>query len=198
MVNFMRKVLISGVMIFLALSAIPFLTLKAVQTRPNPSDISTEKTEFTTSDTAKENTIKSAADLGEEGFCDEGLKCALVIAKNNLNSAQCKDSTEYKEYPEEYYRRLERLYDEADLTLQYNEKIVYIPTSSLSKGFTEEDSQYPYIKSVASPWDCLDNDFVYDKEYSKGISMKGLNYLCENGMNFKEALSWYLPEFSIK
>lgn len=142
--------------------------------------------------------IKTAAALCNEDFCDEGLKCALVIVKNNMSISDTKPDAEQKKISKYFYERLFKLYEETTATLNYKGKTVFIPTASLSTGFTQEHPDYPYIKSVASPWDCTHKDFVYGKEYARGISMAGLNYLCENGMSYTEALKWYLPEFTIK
>ena len=191
----MRKVLIYSIIVFLVLSVIPLFALQSPQNHsPDPKESKDNRID----DTLNENIIKSAAGLCQEDFCDEGLKCALAIAANNAGLSD-KDYTEkYVEISDELSERLEKAYEASTATIDYEGKKVFIPTSSMSCGFTKKSNEYPYVKSVASPWDCFHEDFVYEKEYAEGVSMAGLNYLCENGMSFKEALKWYLPDFNIK
>ncbi len=193
----MRKVLIYCVIVFLVLSIIPLCSLLYSQPR-SPVSANTNKNTKVTDEKDKDIIIKTAAILCNENFCDEGLKCALVIAKNNMSISDTTPATEQEKLPDGFYERLLKLYEETTATLEYKGKAVFIPTASLSIGFTQEHPDYPYIKSVASPWDCTHKDFVYGKEYARGISMAGINYLCENGMSYTEALKWYLPEFTIK
>ena len=193
----MRKVLISCVILFIILSVIPLCAL--TNTEPRSSDnIKKAQNDNSSVEKEKDETIRMAAQLCQEDFCDEGLKCALAIARNNRDFAEAKNTTLRREISDEFYGRLSKLYSESTATLKYKGKVVYIPTSSMSSGFIEENPDYPYIKSVASPWDCIHKDFVYEKDYADGISMAGLNYLCENQMTFKNALRWYLPAFSIQ
>lgn len=193
----MRKVLISCVIVFLILSVIPLCAL--TNTEPRSSDnIKKAQNDNSSVEKEKDETIRMAAQLCQEDFCDEGLKCALAIARNNRGFAETKNTTLRLEISDEFYGRLSKLYSESTTTIEYMGEIVYIPTSSMSSGFVKESSDYPYIKSVASPWDCIQKDFVYEKDYADGISMAGLNYLCENQRDFKDALRWYLPAFSIQ
>ena len=55
---------------------------------------------------------------------------------------------------------------------------------------------YPYLTSVASPWDCLSEE--YDENLRcVGVSMNGVNYLCAKGYSAEDALLYYLPDFSV-
>lgn len=186
-VNIMRKVLTFCIILFIILAAVPITA----------SYISMPKNDYEPVKPAKseDSVISYAVSISDESFCDEGLKCALAIAENNCLLSE---SAAQSECSEDFYARVEKLYEDVDVTLLYEGESVYIPTSSLSAGRTATNTAYPYMKAVASPWDCLSEDFVYDKEYNCGVSMNGLNYLCENGMDYKEALRWYLPEFTIK
>ena len=195
--NNMRKVLIYCIILFLILSVIPLCSMLSFKFSPT-QPANTDKNVTVADKKDIDKLIKTAAALCDEDFCDEGLKCALVIAKNNMSISDITSATEQEKFPDGFYERLFELYEETTANLKYKGKAVFIPTASLSIGFTQEHPDYPYMKSVASPWDCTHKDFVYGKEYARGISMAGLNYLCENGMSYTEALKWYLPEFNIK
>lgn len=203
----MRKVLIFCIILLLILSAAPFVGVciasKNLSNRLNISK-STPQNATVTEATKEENAFDSehiityAISLCNEDFCDEAVKAALSIAQNNYRYAKDNNNMSLKNYSDEFYEKVKNIYNELDITLKYRGESVYIPTSSLSDGSTDTDDKYPYMTAVASPWDCLSEDFVYDKEYSCGISMYGINYLCENGLSYKEALEWYLPDFEIK
>lgn len=170
------------------------------QTRES-SEKSREESGKSTED--EEGIIIYALKLCDKSFCDEGLKCVLSIARNNFElDGQAKGiDTEgsLKEDTEKtLYKRLKSLFSQSDVHLSYKGETVYIPVSSLSSGKTGTSEKYPYMESVASPWDCFAQDFVYGKNYNPGVSLYGLNYLCQNGADFKEALKWYLPEFSVE
>ena len=148
----------------------------------------------------KNAVITEAMKLSEEDFCEQALIAVLAIAKNNItaNNIKITADMEKTDYNKELYSKLEKLYEKADLSISCKGETVYIPTATLSKGYTEADDSYPYMKSVASPWDCTNKNFVYEKEYPEGISLHGINYLCNEGMSAKEALKWYLPDFDIE
>lgn len=148
----------------------------------------------TNSETEKKDIISLARSLCKEDFCDETIKAILVISKNNHSVKKEKTNAE----PDKLYYRIEKLFSKTSLSLTYEGETVYIPTATLSKGYIKTDKLYPYIKKVASPWDTYNKNFVYRKEYPCGISLEGINYLCSNGLSYKEALMWYLPNFSIK
>lgn len=212
----MRKVLIFCIILFIILSAAPLLTSyiakadintsssinnvtkenKEINTKPSTSVLAEISTESTENSEEKEYLLSLAVSLSDESFCDEGLKAALAIAKNNFEYE--KDSISITAYSDEIYDKLEKLYDELDVSLLYQGECVYIPTAELTCGSTVTSQDYPYIKAVASPWDCFSEDFIYGKDYSNGISMYGINYLCNEGFSYKEALKWYLPDFDIK
>lgn len=208
----MRKVLIFCIILLLILSAAPFVGVciaskdisnslfKRESIPQNTTATEATETEDTSADS--EYIISSAISLCNENFCDEGIKAALSIAENNCyyleTQGNSKNNTATNEYSDEFYERVKNIYKGLDAVLKYKGECVYIPTSSLSDGSTDTDDKYPYMAAVASPWDCLSEEFIYDKEYSCGVSMQGINYLCSEGMSYKEALQWYLPYFDIK
>jgi len=200
----MRKVLIFCIAVFVVLLIFPvatsFLSGDMVSFEKNETTNVYEGTNDVIKAKEKEKIIRLAMSICSEEFCDEGLKAALCLAKNNLRySENFKNNTDsLVTYSDEFFKRVSKIYEDVDVSLTYKEDTVYIPTASLSKGFTATDEKYPYMKSVASPWDCICEDFVYKKEYAHGISLWGINFLCEEGLNYKEALRWYLPAFEIK
>lgn len=145
----------------------------------------------------EDDVINFAANMIEEDFCEESMKAALLVAETNFKSGK-NDEINADGLNEELREKLRKLYKSLDAQLTYKEKYVYIPTTLLSAGNTKKSKSYPYIISVASPWDTFDKDYVFSKEYPEGISMKGIDYLCKNGMSYKNALKWYLPDFCIK
>ena len=74
-------------------------------------------------------------------------------------------------------------------------KAFYIPFCDFTNGKTSTNSEYPYLTAVASPWDSYAN--ADDGEYY-GVSLNGINYLCNDGYSYEEALQWYLPNFKIQ
>jgi len=190
----MRKVKIFLIFIFTLILLSPVLISVFFQkSTDNTLTIST----VVQSDNIKETVISEAMRLGDEDFCDEGLKAIIAIAKNNVSIGNYSNiCTEDKD--NDFYNRLEKLCEDADIDLSHKNERVYVPTSSLSSGFTKVSEEYPYITSVASPWDCGAEDFVYQKDYPAGVSIYGLNYLCLEGYSAEEALRWYLPYFQIK
>ena len=138
----------------------------------------------------------------DEDFCDEGILAALAIADNNVKFLEenkiVPDTFSEKNKNAKLEQKIKELYKKTDIQISFNNKRVYIPAVKLSKGYTETTEEYSYIRSVASPWDCFDESYVYNKDYPAGVSMKGIDYLCKDGMNFEEALKWYLPDFEIK
>ncbi len=197
----MRKVLILCITLFIILAVAPLLA--SYISEDNKSEGNTESTSISSDNEIDEEYIlKYAAYIADEDFCDEGLKAVLSITKNNTlyfeTEGKEKDNISAEMYSEEFLQRLRKIYNEVEINIKYKNETVYIPTSSLSAGFTKEDENYPYLRSVASPWDTFNDEFIYGKDYSTGVSLEGINYLCSNEADYKTALKWYLPEFEIK
>ena len=139
----------------------------------------------------REQAVAYAASLCESDFCEEALRAAVILANTNLKAAEKLDfnsDTELKSKIASIYFSGRELSKDSDT--------FYIPSSPLSGGNTETDSDHPYLCAVASPWDCEDAD--YNKESTcVGVSMRGVDYLCRHGCSAEEALLHYLPGFSI-
>lgn len=136
-----------------------------------------------------------AANMCNSDFCDEALKAALIIARTNYLSGQ-KDNENYSD--KELYNKINNIYNsENELYLSYNGEAKFIPHSFCSNGTTTKSEKYGYITPVASPWDCGCAEFSKDNK-CEGVSMYGINYLCNKGYSAEEALKHYLPRFEIK
>ena len=98
----------------------------------------------------------------------------------------------------EYYSKIESIVSSIDKkTLTVKNEKIFIPYSQTSCGYTLDSEDCEYITSVASPWDCFSQDYDENTECI-GVSVNGINYLCQNGATAEQALKWYLPEFEIK
>ena len=120
------------------------------------------------------------------------LSCAaLILANTNLPFLDGSDYNSDSELKE----RVEAINNSDSELLWHGEKH-FIPCSPLSGGATQTDSDYPYLRSVASPWDCLDEKYGENADCA-GVSMRGVNYLCGRGFTAEESLLHYLPDFTI-
>ncbi len=148
------------------------------------------------SDDKSQTVINTAVSLCGKDFCDEALKAALIIAESNYLSGT-KMKTNDNSSDKELYNRVEQIYNSNNkIYFTYNEKAVYIPCSACSNGATVTSGKYEYICPVASPWDCDCPE--YNKDIAcEGISMYGVNYLCEKGYSAEDSLEYYLPKLKI-
>lgn len=146
-----------------------------------------------------------AAEYRDE-YCDEALKALAVILYTDYSlSPESFDLSDknvciYKENADESinFTRIESAVDGVyKKTLCVDGKAFFVPFSYVSDGKTEKSKDYPYLYSVASAWDFYSQDYS-DKAECIGVSMYGVNYLCENGSEFTDALKWYLPDFEVR
>ena len=132
----------------------------------------------------------------------ETKKAMIAICKNNYlymkDKGETNFDTDISKYSDNFLNELINLYEENEYTITYNKNRVPIPMVPQNGGFTSTSDEYPYIQSVASPWDTFSATYIRGAEYPCGVSIYGLEYLCENGMTYKDTLLWYLPGFDIK
>lgn len=96
------------------------------------------------------------------------------------------------------YKKIESAISEASSTkFLYNKKQVYIPACKYTNGQTATSDQYPYLDSVASPWDTLNSNYTPTTTAVYGVSIAGVDRLIKNGDTVDEALKWYLPQIEI-
>lgn len=182
-----------------------------------PTDNSTENSEKSTIKPQQESS-ESKAELTDaelcgivaanydESYCEETLKALAVILYTNYclapddydlkDSRICILESNAENSVKENYNTIKSavsaVYKKA---LCSNGKVLYIPFTSSTNGKTSSSSEYPYLTAVASPWDSYSN--ANDDEYC-GVSLNGINYLCNDGYSYAQALQWYLPDFTIQ
>ena len=137
----------------------------------------------------------------EDDFCPEATKAAAIIIntclscdKSSFDAANVEDYASGTEFDEEQVKAVK---SGSRLCITIDGEIKYIPFSKASRGYTQADEKYPYLCEVASPWDCFDADFDKNAECT-GVSLSGINHLCQNGCSAEEAIRWYLPGAEIK
>lgn len=182
-----------------------------------PTDNSTENSEKITIKPQQESS-ESKAELTDaelcgmvaanydESYCEETLKALAVILYTNYclapddydlkDSRICILESNAENSVKENYNTIKSavsaVYKKA---LCSNGKVLYIPFTSSTNGKTSSSSEYPYLTAVASPWDSYSN--ANDDEHC-GVSLNGINYLCNDGYSYAQALQWYLPDFTIQ
>lgn len=132
----------------------------------------------------------------------EAVKAVIALCKNNFlyhkHTSSSQDEINIDTYSDEFLEELRSLYKETDAFLQYNNETVYIPITNVSPGYIVTDEKYPYIISVACPWDTFSGEYIPDYDYPCGISINSIGYLCEYGSDYIDALRWHLPCFDIE
>lgn len=182
-----------------------------------PTDNSTENSEKSTIKPQQESS-ESKAELTDaelcgmvaanydESYCEETLKALAVILYTNYclapddydlkDSRICILESNAENSVKENYNTIKSavsaVYKKA---LCSNGKVLYIPFTSSTNGKTSSSSEYPYLTAVASPWDSYSS--ANDDEHC-GVSLNGINYLCNDGYSYAQALQWYLPDFTIQ
>lgn len=182
-----------------------------------PTDNSTENSEKSTIKPQQESS-ESKAELTDaelcgmvaanydESYCDETLKALAVILYTNYclapddynlkDSRICILESNAENSVKENYNTIKSavsaVYKKA---LCSNGKVLYIPFTSSTNGKTSSSSEYPYLTAVASPWDSYSNA---NNDEHCGVSLNGINYLCNDGYSYAQALQWYLPDFTIQ
>ena len=145
--------------------------------------------------------LTKVLEYADENTDREAIKAIITLCKNNFlfhkNTSSSQDEVNVDTYSDEFLEELRKLYKEIKATLQYDNDIVYIPITNTSPGYIVTDENYPYIISVACPWDKLSDKHNANQLYTCGVSVNSIKYLCENGSDFTEALSWHLPCFDI-
>ena len=97
-------------------------------------------------------------------------------------------------YSDDLLEELRQIMSKGLVEFVYEGKTVYIPFIKRSSGYTVTSDEYPYIQEIASPWDRTANE----NHTECGISVAGIEYLCNNSSTAEDALRWYLPNFEIK
>ena len=195
----MKRTAFVFILFVLILTLIPIsLSFENINTKTDRLSEEKTETQAVFAATDDELIINYALKFAKTEFCDETLKVLIAVALNNSEVNPGEICSETENSNGKLYKKLKSLLDESKTEITYNNEKVYIPITELSAGYISTSDEYPYIESVASPWDCTSKDYVYDKEYSSGISVYGIDYLCKEGYSGKESLAYYLCGFEIK
>lgn len=145
---------------------------------------------------------------GEYNF--ETLKAITIILQSNysfkeINPTKNKKTylnkndfcKKFKEKGDKYYDKIEKAVNEVyGEIVFFNNKKLHIPYCYVLSE-DNDNSNYGYLKNCGTPWDCVNKSYKESKE-KFGISLNSLNKLCENGLNYQEALGYFLNDIEIK
>ena len=208
----MKKKLIALTVFLIIMAMLPFMAAKCSNT-----DIRTLKTS-STADSIEEKTDNLSesdkilcglvAARYKNDYSEETMKAIAVIIINNYKINPDSFNIEDKEVCvlekdadssiKEIYPVIINCVNSAkEIKIKFDSKENYIPFSDTSNGMTNKDNSYEYLISVASPWDCYNENYDENTE-CVGVSLSGVDYLCKNGSSAIDALKWYLPTAEIK
>ncbi len=122
-------------------------------------------------------------------ICRNNLKYHLI---NNLELPQ----VSITKYNDNLYQNLVKEYQTEKLIFSFDDKTVYIPLSETGHLATATSDEFPYLESVATPFEAYREDFRKTDTPPSGVSVYGLTILSEQ-MEIIDALSYYLPLLEI-
>ncbi len=212
----MKKTILWSIIFLFIVALIPMVSgIKGIELTNLPAEkakktTSEEKTTATSDENSKTDELtdlemeiivcKVMEHITEDAHL-ETKKAILAVCKNNYlylkEQGESDFESEISKYSDSFLEELYSLYNENEFLISYNNELVPIPLITQNGGFTATSDEFPYIEPTASPWDAFSEGFIRGAEYSCGVSIYGIGYLCENGMSWKEALGWYLPNFTI-
>lgn len=209
----MGKKILACSLLLVLMALLPFTAVKCSSDTDKNENRLTSSTSKTINDTksiddTNQILVGLTAAICNEKFCDEAIKAIAILINTdyevNPDYFELKDKGVYlsknglDNYLKEYYSKVERIVNSMDKkTLTVHNKKIFIPYSQISCGYTLDSTDCEYITSVASPWDCFMESYDENSQ-CVGVSINGINYLCQNGASAEQALKWYLPEFQIK
>ena len=212
----MKKIVLWCMCLLLIIALLPLASgIKGIELSDLSATTNTEATdapesEPTTNETDTEDTLtdeeieiivcKVMEHITQEA-ATETKKAMLAICKNNYlylkESGETDFETEISKYSDDFFGELLKFYEENQYIILLERKRVAIPLVPQNGGFTATSDEYPYIEPVASPWDTFSKSYIRGGIYPCGVSIYGVGYLCDNGMDWNEALRYYLPDFEI-
>lgn len=170
------------------------------------NDVKTEKAE----ESSAESAIMYAAVYFSDALEPEALKALCLVCQNNCRADKdfLKDSKNYlsessmkekwKQSYSDNFIKLKTAFDAVkNMKITYKGKEVFIPLFYASDGKTATSDEYPFLQSIASPWDKISTEYSKNSN-SLGVSVNGVNHIIKQGADFSTALLWYLPDFEIK
>lgn len=143
----------------------------------------------------EEAAAASVASLCKSDTCDEAVRALCILCKTNLEAgAEVAGGGTVTD--SELLERVRAIYDSNNEILTDAGQPVAVPSVMCSNGVTEKSAEYPALEAVASPWDAFEKE-TDRTAGSVGVSIRGVCYLCSQGMTAEEALQWYLPKLQI-
>ena len=207
------KKILACTLLLVLMALLPFTAVKCSTSGSKSESKLTSSTSKTNNDTKESDKYNAilvglTAAVCKENFCDEAIKAIAILLNTDYEVNPDKFDLDNKEVyfskdeldnsKKEYYSKIESIVNSMDKkTLSVKEEKVFIPYSQISCGYTLDSEYCVYIMSVASPWDCF-SQYYDEKAECIGVSVNGINYLCQNGASAEQALKWYLPHFEIK
>ena len=133
---------------------------------------------------------KIVASFCDKEYSDETIRAVARIIYNNIGLGYTYKDRDCSD--KELLSKVKSVCPKKSAVIKINGKQRFIPFSGCSNGNTKADGKYPYLTSVASPWDCFSRNYS-DSAVCVGVSIDGLDHLRENGFSSDQALKWYLP-----
>lgn len=147
---------------------------------------------------------KLTSELYKDDYCDEALKAIVILLRTDLLADKSKFDINGEDFgfaeddnsDKELSSKIKGVINSSKELITLDGKAEYIPYCEASSGATADSEEYTYLCSVASPWDCYCQSYDPTAD-CVGVSLSGVNYLCQNGASAEEALKWYLPYLEI-
>lgn len=186
--------------IFLLMAILPFGA--GISAKNTVKNVKSATTDETTKDDDAKNRVQTICIIMENEFgnkySQETLNALAILINTNIYANPDKYNLDNYDSDLEITSEIAQA---AELSLNkklyYNDNgPVFVPYSVCSNGATMQ-GEYTYLSCVASPQDCLSDNYNENNKCC-GISIDGIEYLCNNGVNSEEALLYYLPNFNIK
>lgn len=208
----MKKILFTGLLILALFILTPIILLsenkKETNTTspetnitPSPAIIETTVTENDFSKEEAEYIATFATNLLKYEDTKALKEAVLVLSVNNykyqLQNEEPLTELRVNSFSDELFSELQSMLRDTVTELHYGNEKVYIPIISYGSINTVTDEDYPYLVSVATPWESENINFNRFYGDTCGVSVSSMRYLSEKGLSTEEILAWHLPEFQI-
>lgn len=212
----MKKVWIIGFCLILICAVLPVcgvfekiqIDLPAKAENPGESSttipsLPTETDESTATEDEMETDIivRMAVDLLDENSSKACKIAVLNICRNNFNylrqMGRAPEKISISNYSDSLYKELEEIFYNDRINITYQNETVFIPIYKSGHLKTATADEYPYMTSVATPFESLSRDFKYDSASFCGVSVYGLEHITKEGYDAIKGLKYYLPNFEI-
>ncbi len=202
----MKKVILWIILLILLIAITPITAgikqeVLSVNTENTTSPKATEASDIKLNEDETKAVISNVMEYITEDYSTECKKAMVALCKNNAlvqksNGLKPRE-TQVSKFTDSFYEELSELLRTDKTKISIDGKREYIPIINISPGFIVEDPEYPYISSVACPWDLQSPQYQKRIDYNCGISVNGIESLCTIGLDHIYVLSYFLPMFSI-